>query len=107
MIDKTATSDHPEFDLGRPLSQSDAKRLAQSIVSDGRVSYSKHAIEEMANDDLSTVDVVNVLRGGFVDPPEWENGSWRYKFRTQRMCVVVVLRSESELKIVTAWRFRS
>ena len=29
---------------------------------------SSHALEEMANDDLTTVDCVNVLRGGIVEP---------------------------------------
>jgi hypothetical protein len=31
----------------------------------------------MAKDDPSNVDVTNVLRGGVVEPPEFENGSWR------------------------------
>jgi hypothetical protein len=28
------------------------------------------------------VDETNVLRGGVVDPAEFENGSWRYRVRT-------------------------
>ena len=107
MIDKTSTPDHSEFDLCHPLAPLDAKRAIQSIVVDGQVAYSRHAIVEMANDELTSVDVVNVLRGGIADPAEWENGSWRYRVRTQRMCVVVVIRSGSELKVITAWRFRS
>jgi hypothetical protein len=50
---------------------------------------------------LTTVDAVNMLRGGIVEPGEFENGSWLYRVRTARMCVVV-----AELRIVTAWRFR-
>lgn len=107
MIDKTSTADHPGFDYGQALAQPDAKRAIHSIVVAGQVAYSDHAVEELENDALTTVDVVNVLRGGIVDPAEWENGSWRYRVRTQRMCVVVVIRSETELKVITAWRFRS
>ncbi len=68
------------------------------------MSFSKHALEEMANDDLTTVDCINVLRGGVVEPPEFERGSWRYRVRTARICVVVVFRSETALAVVTAWR---
>jgi hypothetical protein len=61
-------------------------------------------LDEMAADALDTVDCTNVLRGGVVDPPEWENGSWRYHVRTNRMCMVVALRSPTTLVVVTAWR---
>jgi hypothetical protein len=59
------------------------------------------------------VDLVNVLRGGTVEAPAWENGEWRYRVRTQRMTVVVAFdpdpedadsEDEIELSIVTAWR---
>ena len=46
-----------------------------------------------------------VSRGGIVEPAEFESGSWRYRVRTARMCVVA-FRSETELRIVTAWRFK-
>ena len=52
------------------------------------------------------VDAINVLRGGIVEPGEFENGSWRYRVRTQRMYVVVAFRSETELRVVTAWRLK-
>ena len=48
----------------------------------------------------------NVLRAGTVGPAEAEHGEWRYRVRTQRMAVVVAFRSETELRVVTAWRFR-
>jgi hypothetical protein len=59
----------------------------------------------MAKDALSEVDIANVLRGGVVDPAEFENGSWRYRARTRRIAVVVAFRSKSSLVVVTAWRF--
>ncbi len=58
----------------------------------------------MAKDGLAEIDVVNVLRGGVVEPGEWENGSWRYRVRTSRIAVVAAFRSETMLVVVTAWR---
>jgi len=93
--------------LIEPLSQSDAKRLIQEIVGNGSVTFSGHAQQEMDKDDLAATDVLNMLDGGVVEPAEFENGSWRYRVRTARMCVVVAFRSETELRVVTAWRFSS
>lgn len=89
-----------------PFDPSDAKRRIRSILESGTVTPSGHAFDEMARDNLTLVDCVNVLRGGYPDPAEWENGSWRYRVRTARICVVIAFRSEQELVIVTAWRER-
>lgn len=67
--------------------------MIRAILADGTVGFPKHAREEMAKDHLTEIDVVNVLRGGAVEPGEWENGSWRYRVRTPRMFVVVAFRS--------------
>jgi len=90
--------------LREPFSTGEAKRLMGRILEAGDVRFSQHALDEMAADALDTVDGTNVLRGGVVDPPEWENGSWRYHVRTNRMCVVVAFRSPTTLVVVTAWR---
>ena len=60
----------------------------------------------MAKDDLTTQDLVNVLRGGVVEPSELEHGSWRHRVKTNRIYVVVVLVSDREAVVVTAWRIR-
>jgi len=83
------------------------KPLIQQILETGTVGFSGHALEEMRKDRLSTVDCVNVLRGGVVEPGEWERGSWRYRVKTNVICVVVTFRSETHLVVVTAWRIRS
>lgn len=70
----------------------------------GVVTPSGHALKEMENDGLTMVDCTNVLRGGWSEPGEWENGSWRYRIRTARICVVIAFRSDTKLAIVTAWR---
>jgi hypothetical protein len=92
--------------LAEPLTPIEVKRLVGAILDEGAVTFSKHALMEMDKDGLTTVDVVNMLRGGVVEQGELENGSWRYRVRTARMCVVLAFRSKSELRIVTAWRFR-
>jgi hypothetical protein len=91
--------------LAEPLSPPTAKQLIQQILQGGSVTFSRHAEQEMAKDNLTMVDVTNILRGGVVDPAEFENGSWRYRVRSARIAVVVAFRSESELRVVTAWRF--
>jgi hypothetical protein len=91
---------------GEPFSPAEAKRRIVAILTTGDVAFSGHARRELAKDSLTTVDAANVLRAGSVDPAEAENGEWRYRVRTQRMAVVVAFRSETELRIVTAWRFR-
>lgn len=93
--------------LVEPLSPPEARRLIREILDSGSVALSKHAEEEMAKDNLTMLDVANVLRGGVVDPGEYENGSWRYRVRTARIAVIVAFRSETELRVVTAWRFKS
>ncbi len=89
-----------------PLDPSEAKKRIRKILDVGTVAPSGHALDEMAKDDLTMVDCINVLRGGWVERGEWEHGSWRYRVRTARICVVVAFQSESRLAIVTAWRER-
>lgn len=89
-----------------PLEAATAKRLIRHILEAGTVTPSQHALEEMAKDDLTLVDCVNALRGGVVEPPELEKGTWRYRVKTNRICVVVAFRSDQELRIVTAWRIQ-
>ena len=91
---------------GEPVTPQYARKLVQQILKTGTVSFSKHAFDEMAKDQLTTVDCTNVLRGGVVEPPELRDGTWRYHVRTARICVVVAFRSEAHLVVVTAWRIR-
>lgn len=91
--------------MDEPLDNQDAKTLVRDILQKGSVRFSGHALQEMEKDGLLDVDVANVLRGGLMSmPAEFEKGSWRYRFETQRIAVVIVFRSESVLVVVTAWR---
>jgi hypothetical protein len=97
-------------ELREPLSSPDAKALIRRLLERGQVRFSGHALQEMAHDPfgpISKVDVVNVLRGGVVDPGELRHGTWRYPVRTARLCVVVAFRGASIVVIVTSWRNKS
>jgi hypothetical protein len=83
-----------------------ARKLLREILASGRLWYSGHAKQEMARDKLTPVDVVNVLRAGVVEPSEFEGGSWRHRVKTNRICVVAALVSETEAVVVTTWRIR-
>jgi hypothetical protein len=92
---------------GEPFHPTQARRLIQRIINDGDVSWTRHALDEMAKDNLTTVDCINVLRGGVVEPAEEIRGTWRYRVCTARIYVVVGFRSETRLVVVTAWRLRT
>ena len=57
----------------------------------------------MENDDLEKVDCKNVLRAGWVDKSEWENGGWRYHVCSHKQTVIVEFASDSSLVVVTTW----
>ncbi|GFO55565.1 hypothetical protein GMSM_25720 [Geomonas sp. Red276] len=91
--------------LLEPLSRKDAKALIRAILRSGIVTYARpHALERMAKRAISTVDCENVLYGGVVHDPELENGTWRYRVETRKMCVVIRFEDDTVLQIVTAWR---
>ncbi len=83
-----------------------ARKLLREILVSGTLTFSGHAKREMAKDKLTTQDIVNVLRAGVVEPSEFDSGSWRHRVKTNAICVVVVLVSEQEAVVVTAWRIR-
>lgn len=95
------------FDPDRPLAVGEAKKLIAAILADDEgdgVSFTGHAFRELKKDNMTTVDAVNILRRGVVREAEWENGTLRYRVQTQKMTVVVHIRSKTSLVVVTAWR---
>ena len=90
--------------LDEPLKPSITKPIIRAILNDGHLEFSAHALEEMKKDDLSEPDIINVLRGGWPSPGEYERGSWRYRISTEAITAVVAFRSPSWLVVVTAWR---
>jgi hypothetical protein len=92
--------------MDEPLKPPSAKKLIQEILKTSDIGMSSHALEEMENDKLIVGDIINVLRGGVVEPGELAKGSWRYRVRTNKIVVVVCFRSETELRVVTCWRIK-
>lgn len=91
--------------MKEPLSRNEARKLISTILATGNVSWSSHALRELEKDDMEITDATNVLRAGqILEEAELVNDTWRYRVHTGRMVVVVAFRSESELRIITAWR---
>ena len=78
----------------------------RETIASGSVMFSPHANRELAVDGLTLEDALNTIKGGVVQPGEWENKSWRYRVRTRRMCAVVAF-APGMLVVVTVWRERS
>jgi hypothetical protein len=87
-----------------PLSAADARKLIRAILDTGVVSLTKHARIEMRKDEMDEVDVFNVLRGGFVQEAEWENGGWRYRVQTNKFVVIVEFEEVDSALVITVWR---
>ena len=86
------------------LDSSRAKRLILKVLESGTVRISSHAREELQKDNVTVVRCYDALRVGWVEEPELEKGTCRYRVQTRTICVVVAFRSEASLVIVTAWR---
>ena len=90
-----------------PLDRSDARELIRSICDEGEVVLTRHAKEEsLPNRGLDVVDVMNILRAGHVAATEWDSThqSYKYTVATHHMEAVVVVVTETLLKVVTVYR---
>lgn len=65
--------------MTEPLASSQIKKLLIAILETGTLSFTSHAYDEMANDDLTEIDVRNVLRGGVASPGELRSGTFRIR----------------------------
>lgn len=92
-----------------------ARTVIRRIVREGTVTFvNPHALDAMCDDHLQQIDVLNVLRGGWVEDAEWENGAWRYKVCTNKITAVIEFEYDdqaevdelAELIVVTVWRMR-
>ncbi len=90
--------------LVEPLAPVAAKKLIRLILQSGTVDFTQHALEELANDRMSTGDALNVLRGGTVEHAELVGTIWRYRVRTAKMVVVIQFRQQTRFLVITAWR---
>jgi hypothetical protein len=89
--------------LAEPQGTHAARNLLRAILVSGEVVFSGHALTEMENDGSTQADVIRILRGGTVEPAEFERGSWRYRVRARDAYVLVSFPAESSAVVVTAW----
>jgi len=90
--------------LEEPLGNVEARQLARRILEDGFYVFTRHCENRLMERDLSSVDCMNVIRGGHVTAIELVRSAWRYRFETPRISVVVEFESEDEFAVITAWR---
>ena len=96
-----------EIDSRRRLDPLQVRKLLSRVLRSGAVTFCRHVRDAMEDDDLTEPDMVNILRCGTIREGELENGSWRYRVETDRMCAVITFLGGSEVVIVTAWRSRA
>lgn len=102
-------SESSEDVRSRRLDRSNARVRISMIVRTGELVFTKHCKQELSKDEMTSVDVANVLRCGKIhrEPEVSEKtGAWRYRIETSRMAVIVEFSTERALVVVTAWRVR-
>lgn len=93
-----------------PLTKDRAKANLNRCLHDGAVIYSQHFREELANDDLTTEDILAVCRSGAITMAPEEDiktGRWKYRIEgitADRRQVAVVFTFKAELAVfITAF----
>jgi hypothetical protein len=87
-----------------PVKPSKLKRILLAALASGEVWFSKHGRQRMMDHDMTEQDCKNVLRAGRWLDCNFEHGSWRYRWRTQNMVVLVAIVDAQSVSVVTAWR---
>jgi len=90
--------------MEEPISRTEMRALLRKIIEDGEISFSRHALGQMEDRELTSDDCLAVLRAGWCEFEELINNTWRYRITTHQICVVVAFRSETFAKVITAWR---
>ena len=91
------------------MNRQESRKLIHKIVTIApqKVLFSRHALNELAKDGLTTLDALNVLKSSDArihDEGEFENGSYRYRLETAKIVVVICFSHTGEqLIIVTVW----
>jgi arginine/ornithine N-succinyltransferase beta subunit len=91
------------------LDKTQARKLVTEIMSryPSNVRFSKHARKELAKDDLTTVDALNVLKSSSAhikNMPDFKDGSWRYTVETNLIGICVAFDTQTSLAVVSGWR---
>lgn len=103
MIDKTSI-----IDIISRLERNQARKILSAILNRyglSKISFTRHCLEELQKDNMTVVDVFNVLkRGQIFKDPEWTKGTYRYRVETSIMLVVIGFSPPDCVRCVTAWR---
>lgn len=102
MVDEISSND-----ITSRLEKTEARKLLAEFfnVNPNNVSFTKHANKQMLTRDLTSGDILNVLRAGKIhNDPELEHGSWRYHVETRKITVVFAFGAPDKIRIITAWR---
>ena len=91
------------------LDRNQARKLISEIAHryPAHIRFSRHALEEIRKDNLTTADILNVIKSSsakVLHGGELENGTYRYRLETGSITVVVSFDSQTNLVVVTAWR---
>lgn len=90
-----------------PLNEHDLDALTNGILDNGSVHFTDHVRDDkFPAEDLDELDCRNVLRNGWLDFSEYDEGSWTYRIRTSAIVVVGTLLSDTDFLVITAWRDR-
>ena len=91
--------------MDEPVGEAELRKIITAI-NDGRgsLNFSKHAFQRMDERSLDEKDCRNILRAGRWRGPDFETGTWRYRMESNNMFVVVAVRSETCLVVVTVGR---
>ena len=88
-----------------PLDKHELDTRTNDVLDNGSVHFTDHVRDDkFPFEDLDELDCRNVLRNGWLDFPEYDEGSWTYRIRTSAIVVVVTFQSERDLVVITAWR---
>ena len=92
----------------RMLSGTAEKRIRETAAKPGGVTFGDHARERMQEREIDDVDVLRVLRGGYIssDPEPAEPGEWKCKMTrhikgTRAVGVVVIILKNKRLFVKT------
>lgn len=96
------------IDITSKLNKNQARKFLSELLRKSgvsKISLSTHCREELKNDNLTTVDLLNVLKAGFIKmDPEFENENYRYKVETDKIVVVISFVNKESIRCITAWR---
>lgn len=91
------------------MGKTQARKLVTEIANKhpANIQFSRHALQELENDDLVVSDILNVIKSPdakIIGEGEYEKSSYRYRLETNRIMVVISFDTLTSFVVVTVWR---